>query len=579
MADAQANLEQLRADRSRLNSELMNVQMERDTAMSRVTSLTRDLDESRNDTANVRSDLRRTTMELSAARDRVGDLERKIQDLNSRIDSCERENSTSRLRIEQLEQQVKDLNKQIDDKSSEIIDLRGKVQARDLSLGDLNSKYESSVTQCSLLDGEKQTVTRERDALKLKIQELSDEVLRLSNEIQQINEDMHGKDEQIKGLEADKEEHFKLRKVLHNRVQELKGNIRVFCRTRPLLPSEVKDNAELLKLESPDLDHKKLFITTTENDATGASRPKVIDFEFDRVFTSNNSQAQCFEELSQLVQSAMDGYNVAIFAYGQTGSGKTYTMEGLDEWSEHDATFEQRGMIPRAIEQIFSTSQELAERGWKFEMTTAFIEIYNEQLLDLLDDDVKQTPKEIQLVDKKTGDVQVAGLKHAAIKSKIQFYQLMRQARNNRHVAETKMNRESSRSHSICQIKIIGINENTNENVKSTLSLIDLAGSERLKDSGSTGVRQQEAISINSSLSALSNVIVSIHNRDNHVPYRDSKLTYLLMNSLGGQAKALMFVNFNPCQRFVAETVNSLRFATKVNGCTIGTARRNANKK
>ncbi|PRP74026.1 hypothetical protein PROFUN_16385 [Planoprotostelium fungivorum] len=267
-----------------------------------------------------------------------------------------------------------------------------------------------------------------------------------------------------------------------------------------------------------------------------------------------------------MVQSALDGYNTCIFAYGHTGSGKTYTMEGpgipnsdMDLPIEEQSTKDGKGMIPRAVEQIWMSAEQLKE--------------YHDCEGDM------KPPASCLLFQVRTPQ---------------QVYELLARASHNRSVGFTNMNERSSRSHSVFQLRLTGLNSFTTETVSglplhcnpaknghdppnadfAVLRLIDLAGSERLNSSGVTGQRLKETQHINKSLTHLGDVIAALANKDAHVLYRKFKLTYLLQNSLGGNSKTLMFVNISPRLNDLNETISSLRFATKVNACEIGTAKK-----
>merc|ERR1719464_1755094 len=354
------------------------------------------------------------------------------------------------------------------------------------------------------------------------------------------------------------------RRRLHNMVQELKGNIRVFCRMRPLIGEE-KDNGEEDVKHVKILSEKNLEIFKEEAKgiASGTKNAK-YEFEFDRVFGPAAGQSDVYHEVSQLVQSSIDGYNVCIFAYGQTGSGKTYTMEGVENDNQH-------GIISRTISKIFEETNSLVEKGWSYKIEANFVEIYNEEIRDLLATE-KGLKHEIKRIDAKSSEIYVTNLKTEDVTEGKNVESLLRRAKKARAVAATNCNERSSRSHSVFILKIQGSNAKTGENCVGSLNLVDLAGSERLKDSGSTGQRLEETKNINTSLSNLSKVILALGNKDGHIPYRDSKLTHLLMNSLGGNSKTLMFVNLSPREEYFNETLNSLRFAKRVNSCQIGTA-------
>uniref|UniRef100_A0A6J0VCU3 Kinesin-like protein n=1 Tax=Pogona vitticeps TaxID=103695 RepID=A0A6J0VCU3_9SAUR len=363
------------------------------------------------------------------------------------------------------------------------------------------------------------------------------------------------------------------RRQLHNMVQELKGNIRVFCRVRPLLRGEKEAQKEMNHLSFPADDNKSLVLSREEESHTGRERKEEISYEFnfDRVFPPSSSQEDVFEEISLLVQSALDGYHVCIFAYGQTGSGKTYTMEGPD-----DLTPETAGMIPRAVRQVFRAAHEMEAKGWKYQFVANFLEIYNESLRDLLVSRPDPASElEIRRMSQYTEELHVPNLSYIPVSSEQEVLKLLQRAKANRSVAKTSINERSSRSHSLFQLRIEGQNARQELSTSSVLSLVDLAGSERLDKSLSKGERLKETQAINTSLSNLGLVITALSNKEAHIPYRNSKLTYLLQNSLGGSSKMLMFVNISPLEENFGESLNSLRFARKVNECVIGTATTN----
>lgn len=376
-------------------------------------------------------------------------------------------------------------------------------------------------------------------------------------------------DAELQLLEAEK-----LRKKLHNTILELKGNIRVFCRVRPMLPD---DGAEAEKAVVS-------YPTSLESEGRGVEllqNGKKVPFTFDKVFSHEASQQDVFVEISQLVQSALDGYKVCIFAYGQTGSGKTYTMMGMPEYPD------QKGLIPRSLEQIFQTSQVLSAQGWKYKMQASILEIYNETIRDLLTSnrsngvEISRAEsggfgKQYNISHDANGNTHVSDLTVIDVCSTREVSSLLHQAAQSRSVAKTKMNEHSSRSHFVFTLRITGFNESTKQQVQGVLNLIDLAGSERLKKSEATGETMKQTQAINKSLSCLNRVIQALPKKDGHVPFRDSKLTYLLQPCLGGDSKTLMFVNISPDPSSIEESIISLQFAANVNSCEIGVPRRQA---
>ncbi|OAG26274.1 kinesin-domain-containing protein [Alternaria alternata] len=355
-----------------------------------------------------------------------------------------------------------------------------------------------------------------------------------------------------------------LRRKLFNQVQELKGNIRVMCRVRPA--HETERNPAQISFPDNDTDSKEVAVLgPSKQSATGKDITSAYAYSFDRVFGPASQNSEVFEEISQLVQSALDGYNVCIFCYGQTGAGKTHTMSSAD------------GMIPRATAQIWDEAQRLQEKGWKYEMEGSFLEVYNETYNDLLGRSEDLDKKKVEVRhDAAKKQTNLDGAVSVKLDGPGRVEEILATADKNRTVAATKANMRSSRSHSVFILKLVGTNEITGERSEGTLNLVDLAGSERLEHSKAEGARLKETQNINKSLSCLGDVINALGSakEGTHVPYRNSKLTYLLQYSLGGNSKTLMFVMVSPLQAHLQETITSLKFATKVYNTHIGTAKK-----
>ena len=253
-----------------------------------------------------------------------------------------------------------------------------------------------------------------------------------------------------------------------------------------------------------------------EKSSLGSITTKRNSFAFDRVFGPSSQNEDIFAEISQLVQSALDGYNVCIFCYGQTGSGKTFTMSSSD------------GMIPQAVHQIYGTAKTLEEKGWKYKMEGSFIEVYNENLNDLLGkaEEIDKKKHEIKH-DLQKGKTTITNIEIVELDSPNRVETILSRASSNRSVAATQANERSSRSHSVFILKLLGENIITGEKSEGTLNLVDLAGSERLGHSQATGERLKETQNINKSLSCLGDVISALGQGKEgaHVPYRNSKVS------------------------------------------------------
>ena len=342
------------------------------------------------------------------------------------------------------------------------------------------------------------------------------------------------------------------RRSIHEELMTLRGNIRVYCRVRPRLSKS--DETGFNYIDDGETTQSLMVQSEMSSSVDGRTESrKTWKFAFDRVFDETCTQSDVFSEVSGLVQSVLDGHNGCIFAYGQTGSGKTHTM--LGDLKSTD----QRGLIPRAIDFMFAQRKKMEELNIdNLEFSVSFLEIYNEKLQDLL----SSKKSKLQIRHGEDGVTNVRGLTSVKVDSASEVLELLGQATLKRSTAKTNLNKRSSRSHSVFSITIESAGATRN-----VLHLIDLAGSERLNQSGANKDKKllKETQAINKSLSSLGNVISSLvqGGESAHVPYRDSKLTYLLQNALGGSCKTLMLTNLSPELQFLNESICTLRFAEK----------------
>lgn len=347
---------------------------------------------------------------------------------------------------------------------------------------------------------------------------------------------------------------------LYNEVQDLKGNIRVYCRVRPFLLGQNERETTIEHIG----ENGELLITNPTKLGKDSRRL----FKFNKVFAPTATQEEVFKDTQPLIRSVLDGYNVCIFAYGQTGSGKTYTMSGPDMSSRKDW-----GVNYRALHDLFQISQS-RKSSILYEVGVQMVEIYNEQVRDLLVCDGPQKSLGIWSTTQPNGLAVPEASMHA-VKSTNDVLELMNIGMMNRAVGATALNERSSRSHSILTVHVRGTELKSNSFLRGCLHLVDLAGSERVDRSEATGDRLREAQHINKSLSALGDVIFALAKKSSHVPYRNSKLTQVLQSSLGGQAKTLMFVQLNPDLESYSETISTLKFAKRVSGVELGAAHSN----
>lgn len=371
----------------------------------------------------------------------------------------------------------------------------------------------------------------ERDRLAHAVQDSSaqrEEVTRMQARIEEL-------EGQVFDCEA-------ARRKLHNKVQELRGNVRVFSRVRPMLAMDGEGAGEGDEAPTPVLCRPDAMGLKVEPTKEGG---EPHTFSFDRVFQPSASQKDVFNEVSDFVQSALDGYNVCLFSYGQTGSGKTHTVrvhsliaplpQPLAPWlltpgrgwaqMQGSVTGDERGIIPRSMEKIVQCTHKLRLRGWEYRMEASFLEIYNESIRDLLDRANKGGAAAggsggasgLKLALGGNGAPEVKGLTWDPVATEEDVEGLMARAAQARSVSSTSMNEQSSRSHSVFSLRLRGVHREHGVALTGSLNLVDLAGSERLARSKAEGARLKETQAINKSLSCLADVFAAIGRKASHV--------------------------------------------------------------
>lgn len=473
----------------------------------------------------LEDDLRLCRDELMVAEETIKCLTNEKLVLRQKISELEKKNTEEINHLQRkLEQERKALNTQV----------HGLERKLDVL------KQELVMAESTLLAKDSELAV-----LKNNLKELED--------LREMKEDIDRKNEQTASILrmqaaqlADMESLYKeeqvLRKRYFNTIEDMKGKIRVYCRLRPLGEKEiaVKERKVLTYVDEFTVEHP------WKDD-------KAKQHIYDRMFNGNATQEDVFEDTRYLVQSAVDGYNVCVFAYGQTGSGKTFTIYG----SENNP-----GLTPRATTELFRILRRDGNK-FSFSLKAYMLELYQDTLVDLL---LPKNAKRLKLDIKKDskGMVTVENATTVSISTMEELNRIIQRGSERRHTAGTQMNEESSRSHLILSIVIESVNLQSQSTARGKLSFVDLAGSERIKKSGSEGSQLKEAQSINKSLSALGDVISALSSGGQHIPYRNHKLTMLMSDSLGGNAKTLMFVNVSPVESSLDETHNSLMYASRV---------------
>lgn len=516
----------LEVEKARLEGNLKEVTDARIALVAANESLQEELDNLKEKSAGAISELEKAKRDAAAATVRAEKLEAELNKRNIAAKELEQSNET-------LQQQLKEAT-------------------------DANNALESEKEALKKTYSEQGISSDERLERLCEVSKEAAMLKRQVNDLDKLQERLRQTETTLKETQNRLFESDKARRRLHNEVQMLKGKIRVVARVRP----STTDADEQV---SCDVNGTSLQLATERAQTSGVQVQK-HEFEFDRVFAPKSSQEEVFDEVSDFVQSALDGFNVCLFSYGQTGSGKTFTMTG-----DHASAVE-RGIIPRAIDQIMSYQTELRSKGWEYTLEATYVEIYNETIRDLLTRNGKSDAKP-EIRDSKK-EIILSNVNREPISSKDQIHQVLDLAQRNRSVAATDSNMHSSRSHSVFTLYITGVNKEFKAQVTGSLSMCDLAGSERIAKSNATGDRLKEAQAINKSLSSLAGVFSSLQKKTAHVPYRNSKLTHMLQPCFAGEGKTMMIVNLSPEYEHANESLCSLRFAGGVQKTELGRAKK-----
>ncbi|CAA3007315.1 kinesin KIN-14Q [Olea europaea subsp. europaea] len=493
-----------------------------------------------------------------------GSMDGEFHRLQMEHESQEKELVETKRVLEEVKRENELKSRECQEALKSLNDLRNELMRKSMHVGSLAFAIEGQVKEKSKWFSSLRDLTRKLKLLKMDhialleeatsfkqcladIDDVSSIIQSKINEHTQLCDDV-----KIKFVEGVKE-----RKELYNKVLELKGNIRVFCRCRPLNPEEIAAEATMAIDFSSEKDGELIV------KSNGISK-KI--FKFDAVFSPQADQADVFKDTAPFATSVLDGYNICIFAYGQTGTGKTFTMEG-----SHD----NRGVNYRTLEELFHIVED-RKKTFRYEISVSVLEVYNEQIRDLLISESQPgvTSKRLEIKQVVEGGRHVPGIVEARVTNVNEVWEVLRTGSNGRAVGSTNANEHSSRSHCMHCVMVKGENIINGECTRSKLWLVDLAGSERIAKTEVQGERLKETQNINRSLSALGDVISALATKSPHIPFRNSKLTHLLQDSLGGDSKTLMFVQISPNENDLTETLCSLNFASRVRGIELGPAKK-----
>ena len=362
--------------------------------------------------------------------------------------------------------------------------------------------------------------------------------------LRQLKEALISEQEKVYLLSSRLKNEKFLRRKIHNRYMYLRGNLRVMCRVRPFLPTEKINKKSQMET---------ILINNDSISIYQENKPEK-NFEYDYIFEQKSTQNDVYEEVTLLIQSMVQGNNICIIAYGQTCTGKTYTIQGPDSKNP--------GIAPRAAKELFHILSIFSKSNYfeSIRLSLTIIEIYNEQIYNLLEEN---TPS-LNMYEDASGNLIIPDLNPISVTNFDEANKLFKLAAKFRHTSTTEFNDRSSRSHCIFsfQLKLTGKDGRI---IRSILHIIDLAGSERISKSQNKDEKiRKEAICINLSLHSLSTVLNSIALRANHIPYRDSKLTHFLKDSLNENYNILLLLHVSPHIKDLPETISTLQFGERI---------------
>lgn len=559
-----ASFESTLKERDEARAESASIRLEADSSQKEIEDLKLQLQMSREEQTKIlkerdatREESEAVRLEFSSVSHEVGELRQQLWEARERLQVCERENESLK------EQSARESEGSLTSAREELCSTQKLVVELE---EDLNTKKDLLAKSTEAVLTLNDTVESLHKELLTKTDELSRTDKVCSDLRQQLSEkDVEFKTE-ISHLNCELEDvtnrwarEFKERRKLFNTVQELRGNIRVFCRVRPSKDGHPVNNPKFISFPDAHLGEHGRIQTCGKS------------FEFDHVFQPASSQQEIYDETAGVVVSVVDGYNVCVFAYGQTGSGKTYTMNGTD--------FD-RGVNYRALQNLFEIADQRREHC-DVSVSVSMLEIYNETLRDLISPGGENGPK-LEIRRDPTGSspnaVHVPNLAEVEVNTFDETWDVMMKGTMNRSIGRTDMNEHSSRSHLLVRVTVRCEDFNSGVKTAGVLHLVDLAGSERVSRSNASGDRLKEAQHINKSLSSLGDVFSALVSHANHVPYRNSRLTYLLQDSLGGDSKTLMFVNVSCDENDGQETLSSLLFAQRVAKVELGNAKKHTER-